>query len=108
LLDEAIGYALARAARLVPPRCALPGPARALHAWPPRSAWRLSVVARGAGRYWPLGLGRLAELRWLRTRRRRGIASCRSPRQWPVTGKFHGDSDRQALAASGLQVRGSD
>jgi hypothetical protein len=28
----------------------------------------------------------------------RGIASCRTSGQWPVTGKFHGDSYRQVLA----------
>jgi hypothetical protein len=32
------------------------------------------------------------------TRRRRGIARRRSPRQWPLTGKFHDDTDRQLLA----------
>lgn len=57
-----------------------------------------SVVARGAGGHWPLGLGRVAEVRWLRTGRRCGIASCRLPSQWLVTGRFHGDSDRQVLA----------
>ena len=43
------------------------------HAW----------VARGDGGRWPLRLGRPARERWLSTRRRRGIARCRPPRQWP-------------------------
>lgn len=34
LLDATIEHALWRATRLVPPRCALPGPARAVHACP--------------------------------------------------------------------------
>jgi hypothetical protein len=70
----------------------------ALHAYPSSSVEAQAWVARGAGRHWPQGLGRAAEVRWLSTRRRRGIASRRSPRQWPVTGKFHGDGDRQVLA----------
>lgn len=81
---------------------AFSGPARALHACPFVERGGSSVAARGAGRYWPLGLGRGAEVRSLRTPRRRGIANCRSPRQCPVTRKFHGGSDRQVLAVSAV------
>jgi hypothetical protein len=67
--------------------CAFPGAARALHACPLVERGGSSVVARGAGGHWPLGLGCVAEVRWLRTGQRRGIASCRSPRQFFLTGR---------------------
>ena len=81
LLDAALEHAPARTARLVLPKCVFPG------------------LARGAGGHWQLGLGHAAEVRWLSTRRRRGIARRRSARKCPLTGKFHGDTDRQLLAA---------
>jgi hypothetical protein len=43
------------------------------------------LVARGTRGHRPLGAGRVAEVRWLRTGRGRGIARCRTPGQWPVT-----------------------
>jgi len=64
--------------------------------------WRLRLhVARG--RRVMLaddGLGRAAEVSWLNTRWRRGIAMRRAPRQWPLSGEFPSDSERQLLAAS--------
>ena len=63
LLDAALEHAPARAARLVLPKCVFPG------------------LARGAGGHWQLGLGHAAEVRWLSTRRRRGIARRRSARR---------------------------
>ena len=95
-LEIGSGYRRRKCARLLTQP---PGLARAVHACPLVERGGSSWVARGDGGHWPLS--RAAELHWLSTRRRRGIASYRSPRQWPVTGKFHGDSDRQVLAASG-------
>jgi hypothetical protein len=34
------------------------------------------------------------------------ITRRRSPRHWPLTGKFHGDTDRRLVAALGLIVDG--
>jgi len=55
-------------------------------------------VARGDGGHWPLRLGRAAELRWLSTRRRRGIGSRRPPRQRLHPGKLRCEGDRLELA----------
>ena len=79
---------------------------RRLHAWPrcgipsmlARSKLRLGETLMGgarAGGYWPLGLGRAAEVHWLSARRRLRIARRRPPRQRPLTGKFRGDADRR-------------
>ena len=76
-LDAAIEHALARAARPIPRRCAVPGPALDLHACPlcPASRrWGSGWAARYAGRHWPQGLGRAAEAGWLNIRRRHGVA----------------------------------
>ena len=58
-------------------------------------------AARCACRHWPQGLGRAAEVSRLNTRRRRGIDRRGSHRQWPLTGKFHGDTDWRLVAALG-------
>jgi hypothetical protein len=49
-------------------------------------------------RYWPLGLDRAAEVRWLSTRRRLRIARRRPPRQPLLPGKLRCAGDRLELA----------
>ena len=71
-----------------PPR---PPPYAALRRW--GSGW----AARCACHQWPQGLGRAAEVSWPNTRRRRGVARHRSPRQWRLAGRFRGDHERQEL-----------
>jgi len=61
----------------------------------------LLIVADETGDHWALGLSRTAELRWLSTRQQGGIVRRRSPRQWPLAGKFRGDTDRPELADCG-------
>jgi hypothetical protein len=80
------------------PRCA--GIARTLGASVMKAIMRSTQrwVGREDARHWPPELRRSAEVSWLSTRARRGIAGRRSPRQWPLTGKFHVDTDRQLLA----------
>jgi hypothetical protein len=68
----------------------MPAPSSSVEA----QAW----VVRGDGDHWPLTLGRAAELRWLSTRRRRGIARRRPPRQRLLPGKLRCKGDRLELA----------
>jgi hypothetical protein len=51
-------------------------------------------------RYWPLGLDRAAEVRWLSTRRRLRIATRRPPRQPLLTSKLRCAGDRLEVACS--------
>ena len=62
-------------------------------AWRPKRGWHAGRLAIGRS-----GSGRAAEVRWLSTRRRRGIASCRSPRQRLLPGKLKCDGNRPELA----------
>ena len=108
-LDAAIEHALARTARPIPRRCALPGPALGHHPCPLCPAlrrWGSGRAARCAGRHWSQGLGRAAEVSWLSTGRRRGIARRWSPPQWRLTGSFRGDHQEPELAELRLIVGG--
>ena len=51
-------------------------------------------AAGGARGHWSLGLGRAAEQRWLKTRRRRGIAGRRPARQRLLPDKLRCEGDR--------------
>jgi hypothetical protein len=78
----------------------MPAPSSSVEA----QAW----VVRGDGDHWPLTLGRAAELRWLSTRRRRGIARRRPPRQRLLPGKLRCKGDRLELAGSGRTESSND
>jgi hypothetical protein len=89
-----------------------PRPCSRLPSLPPLPAlrrWGSGWAARRAGRHWPQGLRRAAEVvRWLSARRRRGIAWRGSPRQWPLSGRFRGGRERRELAANRPWTRGRD
>ena len=77
LLDAAIEHAFARSARPIPRSGALPGPALDPHPCPRCPAlrrWGSGWAAPCAGRHWPEGLGRTAEVSCVSARRQRGIA----------------------------------
>ena len=65
LLDAAVEHALARMAQPIPRSCAVPGPALDPHPCPRCPAlrrWGSGWAARCAGRHWPQGLRRAAEV----------------------------------------------
>ena len=67
LLDAAVEHALARMARPIPRSCAVPGPALDPHPCPRCPVvrrWGSGWAARRAGRHWPPGLRRAAEVSW--------------------------------------------